>query len=462
MQQNKLTRQNGFTLIEILVSVTIFSIIAVTFLNAYTTNITTARYSRWKTLAAAIASEKMESLKNLPYDQLSTVNGAILPQGSIPDEENILRNKTTFVAKTIIAYFDDPYDGCAIYIDSSNSRCADGTIVNKPQDYYPYDYKKITLKIFNADKSKLFSEASTNIASHAAETATNTGIIAINVVDATGTNIADAEITITNTALVPAINITTVSSGDGATLIPLLPPSALSYHVSVTKGLYSTDSTYPITAQNPTPVLPDATIIAQKVTNLTLAIDLLSYLDIYTKDSADVNLGNQILNIKSKKSIDLAGLVPKYTTTVTTDANGYFKLSNIEWGSYQIESQGSYILTANPYSPILINPDELKIITLNITSDANLMRIYSLSPNATAPGSIISFVLTGENLTGITAISLKKDPETPLQASNIVIGSDGKSGIFDIDLTTINAGLWNLEVTKGTEILTQKDALQIN
>lgn len=463
-QANNPKKRSGFTLIELLITVGILSIISVTFLNAYTTNITTAKYSRIKTIATSIAQEKMEELKNLPYNSLSTQNGTIIPQGTILDQETITNNGMIFKTHTIITYYDDLYDGCAQYIDSGSSKCADGSVINKAQDNYPYDYKKATIKVFDSTDTKLLAETSTNLASHAAETTSNTGILAISVINATGSIVPDATITVTNTTLTPAINITTQSNQDMYILIPLLMPADQSYHIEVSKVGYNSASTYPITSENPNPLLPDVSILTQKVTNVTLAIDELAQLQITTKDANSNLLPNQNLTIQSKKSIDTAGNIPKYSIRATTNAQGYYSNNQLEWGTYSIITEsGNYILTSVPYLPVLINPNQIQPLTLHISTDSSKMRISSLSPiNAPVSGGNISCTLTGDNLQNVAAVVLEKNPDTPIQATNIQIDSEGQTMTFNIDISSANTGNWQLKLTKTTEELIQDAAFIVN
>ncbi len=462
MQHHKKNQQSGFTLIELLVTVTLISIFAVTYLNAYTANISISKYTRLKTLAASLAQEKMESLKNLTYDALSTQNGAILPQGAIPDSEIIVRNNKNFLVKTTIVFYDDPYDGCAIYVDTANSQCADGANSNKPQDLFVDDYKKITIKIFNQEESKLYAETSTSIASHAAETPTDTGILAISVIDASGNNVPEAIINLTNDKVSPIINISTSSSQDALTLIPKLPPSESKYHIEVSKPGYNASSTYPITQENPTPNPPDASIIIQKVSYITLVIDKISSLRIYTQnESGETPLANQSFTISSLKSIDTDGLIPKYNANLSTNENGFVEINNLEWGSYNITLPNIYIISSSPYLPIGLNPNETKDIYIKLSSDPTLLRISSLIPTSISKNKEL-FTLSGENLNLISSIIASKPEQTDIPATDSVLAPDGKSATFYLDLTSAEIGIWILKIAKEGQELIQNNAFTVN
>jgi len=61
--------------------------------------------------------------------------------------------------------------------------------------------------------------------------------------------------------------------------IPNLTPAS-KYHIVASKVNYSTDSTTPISVANPNPTNPDATVLLQQPTDVTLSIDLTSALTI--------------------------------------------------------------------------------------------------------------------------------------------------------------------------------------
>jgi len=60
------TNQNGFSLIEALVGVAVFVIIAVSVYQAYVMVIDAVRVLRLKTTATALANEQFEIVRNLP------------------------------------------------------------------------------------------------------------------------------------------------------------------------------------------------------------------------------------------------------------------------------------------------------------------------------------------------------------------------------------------------------------
>lgn len=135
-------RYDGFTLIEALVLLFIFSLITVTFYQVMSVGTAYMVDSKNRLTALAIANEKMEAVRNLKYDNVGTIGGNA--DGSIPPEENVTVGGRTYNIDNAVEYVDDPLDG--VY----------------PADAVFEDYKKVTIKVAwingaNTEEVKLVS-----------------------------------------------------------------------------------------------------------------------------------------------------------------------------------------------------------------------------------------------------------------------------------------------------------------
>lgn len=286
---------SGFTLIEILIDALIISMVSTAVLASYSIVLKSADSARAKIAAVALANEKMEEMRNMPYDSLGTDTGN--PAGTIASRQTISRQGIDFDTKISIATVNDPYDG-----------------LEPPNDLYVYDYKRVEVAVSKLNQTKILAKLSSYVAAKAAETATNTGILRVC-------------IRRTNTEFVPEalVDVTHPTNGtnfqdlvtpvDDCLLVPLLQPGD-SYTVSVSKvGYTEASATFSIAVQQVTPV--------------TLFIDPPGKMSIKV-----VDVGNN--TIMTSFPIRVVGGASGYDVSMTTDANGTVLLESLVPDSYSL------------------------------------------------------------------------------------------------------------------------------
>lgn len=79
---NKIERGNGFTLIEVLIAIAVFSIGTLTIISLQISSIRTNLSSRGSTEAASWAVDRMEKLMTLPFDDSDIDDGTHQAQSS--------------------------------------------------------------------------------------------------------------------------------------------------------------------------------------------------------------------------------------------------------------------------------------------------------------------------------------------------------------------------------------------
>ena len=448
-------KKNGFTLVEVIVDIAVVALVAMAVLSGFMAAYRAIEYSKAKISAVALANEKMEIIRNMPYDDLATQNGAIYPPGDILDEEMVVRKNFNFTVHTTIRYVDDPYDGDAL-----------GEVPEKPVDIYPYDYKKARIEVFLEGRSIALSDISTDISASAAETPTNTGIFYLCIIDAVNNPVSAGDVLITNDEVDPPVNIVAVTDANGCILVPGLPPdSHNNYHIEVTKDGYSTDMTYPRTPQNPNQIQPDIDIIAQQVTRLTLAIDKVSTLIINTLDLTGAPIPSLSLHIESSKEIYFNPSTYKYSEDHSTDLNGYLELAGMEWDDYKItmNSDGFYIISSSPVLPVHLNPDSTQIVNLYVSIDSSSPRIYGIAPVSGVIPDITTVDISGENFDDLPIVKLV-NPLTAqeITGTNIDVDSQGEEIIVDFDLSLATAGLYDVYVENpGGSYARQEDGFTV-
>jgi len=328
----------GFSLIEILISIAIFVLLAITIFQTSALFIHTTGVYREDIVVSNLADQYMEIIHNLPYLNIGTINGN--PSGDLPDLPNAIKeviNGYTYQIYYVINYIDDP---------------ANGTLTNES------DYKQVKLYIKNIASEKTYNFV-TDITPKAIENLKNTGTLFIKVFDATGIPVPNATINISNTFLIPHINLTRTTNINGNWIETNLPSSANNYHISVTKTGYSSDQTYPSTINNPNPIKEDSTIINGQITEVSFSIDKLSSLSIHTLDQNCSVLENIGINMQGSKRISDNPIILKYNHNYTSDESGNISLNSVEWDNYtpNINDPEKIIYGSSPVQEITVLPN---------------------------------------------------------------------------------------------------------
>src|SRR3989338_4866475 len=191
--------RQGFTLIESLVGVAVFMIIAVSVYQAYAAVLNASRISRLKITATALANEQLEIVRNLPYADVGVVGS--IPDGKIQRTQNLVRDNSEFVVETTIRNIDDPFDG---------------TIGGSPNELSPADYKLVQLEI-SCPSCRNFTALNfaTQVGPRNLETASTNGALFVQVFDASGQQLSGADVHIGNYQASPAIVLGDITNNSG-------------------------------------------------------------------------------------------------------------------------------------------------------------------------------------------------------------------------------------------------------
>ncbi|MCD6283832.1 carboxypeptidase regulatory-like domain-containing protein [bacterium] len=253
--------KNGFSLIEIVIGVALFLIIALGVYGAFRLSVKVVHQSKARITAIMLANERIEEVRNLPYNDIGTVGG--IPSGDIPQTENVVKNGVVFTVKTTISYVDDPFDGTA------------------PDDSVPNDYKRVKVKVFWSGLFEGEVVSITDVAPKGLESTVGGGNLLVSVFDALGNPISQADIHIANNNVDPQIDVVYQSNDNGQYLVAGAPTSTESYEITVSKSGYSTDRTYG-KDEVVNPLNPHATVLEGQLTQISFSIDKLSKFSIDT------------------------------------------------------------------------------------------------------------------------------------------------------------------------------------
>ena len=340
----------GFSLVEVLVGTALFLTISIAAYGAYIGLFKLIDLSQYRVLATSLANEQIELARNMPYDDVGVVGS--IPSGVIPHTQNIERGGVDFVVETIVRNVDLSFDG---------------TIGGSPNDLSPADNKLLQVTVACEGDCRGLQPivVSGQVAPKNLETASSNGALFIRVFDANGLPVQGANVHVQNIATSSTISINDVTDANGMLQLIDVPPQGNAYRITVSKSGYSSDRTYPVGGSgNPNPVIPDATVLLQQVTQVSFAIDRLGTLELSSVSPTCSLVPNFDVGLVGSKLIGAD--VNKYVDSHTTDSNGELVLEDMEWDTYTSwPIDTSYHLVGiNPLNPAPLNPGATQNIQL--------------------------------------------------------------------------------------------------
>ena len=253
--------QRGMTLIDTVVGSALMLTIFVGIAAAFQLSIDVVTNNKARAGAIALANERLEYIRSLPYNSLGTLGG--IPPGAIAQSESVSLNGVPYTRRTFIGYVDDPGDGLA-------AADQNGIIV---------DYK-----IVRADVAWISRAGERHIALVARVQPPNgmevncsapCGSILASVFNAASEPIQNAQVRIVNSTTLPTIDVSAYTNSVGVVLLSGV-PVASGYEVTVSKAGYNSAQTYAASAQNPNPNPGHLGVSQNITTSVTFSIDFVS------------------------------------------------------------------------------------------------------------------------------------------------------------------------------------------
>ena len=300
-------RRKGFTLIEMLVVISIFSLMAVTFYRVFSSGTVLMLDAKKRIAAAHVANEKLEIMRSLSYGDIGTTSGT--PNGIINPDEYITSGNYQFHVVTSVIYIDDDEDGLT------------------PADTDPTDYKRATVNVSwggaSSQKVILYSDF---VPFGTEEGVAGTGTLSIRVIDFEGAAIEGASVNITNDDVIPVINMTESTDANGYIIIPGAPASNQQYILSVSKSGYDNVVTlppYPISLYYPTDT--HASSIEDDISESVISTGEQSNLQIQFWDAYGGPLPDIGFNMEGGRIIGTetdATIIYNYSESLVSDGGG--------------------------------------------------------------------------------------------------------------------------------------------
>ena len=441
-------REAGFTLVELTASVVLLAIIVLSFGVLFTSLINSTLVAKRQAVASTLATNQMEYLKSLPYDNLAIAGGSIYATAPLAATTTKTLNGVKYTVKSSINYVDDAYDGCASYptqaLKELYCRNYPPPSGSPTTDTNPQDYKVAHVVVYDKNNTKL-AEVDTQISSRVSETSSTTGALFISVLDNNGNKISGATVNVVNTTVAPAANVTDTTDSNGTAIFYGLPPdSNTDYHITASKTNYSSLTTI-IASGSLQPTYPSQKILSQQSSfaTLTLKQQGTNSLVVEAVDTTGAPLANMKVYAKGGyKKYTLATDTSYYYDNVTpsdvrptTDSSGLAALTNLVPGNYifcgdvgatncRVGSTTYYLVAAlpyggtNPFNPVSVptydpaSPPSttysyganayIQKVRLVFSTQANFPRVNTINPSkfslASGSPSAVAFNVTGTNL----------------------------------------------------------------
>ncbi|KKQ73773.1 MAG: hypothetical protein US96_C0053G0004 [Candidatus Woesebacteria bacterium GW2011_GWB1_38_5b] len=360
-------------------------------------------FTQARTTAKHIASEQIELIRNLPYDDVATVGG--IPPGNIPQTQDVVRNGLNYQVDTSIVYVDDPFDG---------------TQGGNPDDILATDYKLVRVEVswegLAASRGNPVVLV-TNLSPKGVETVTGGGTLSILIFDANSQPVSGADVQIIGSGV--NVNITQQTGANGRLIFPGAPVCNACYQLTVSKTGYNSERTYSIT-EVANPSKPHLTVLEGQLTQTSFNIDRLSTLNISSTSDRANNfsaLPSQSFSLRGDKIIGKDGNdypVYKYNETLTTDASGSLILNDMEWDNYTSTFLNpSYDLAGtNPLNPFVLNPNttlDFKFALSSNSINSLLVRFKDAADNPIA--SVSALLKDSVNPVASASSGLSVDPD---------------------------------------------------
>ena len=426
----------GSTLIEALMVLAIFSISTLSFYKMYTESAVLILESKRRLVAVELAKERMEQLRNVPYDELvDSLSG-----GKINSDETISVNNIKFRIITEISFVDDPAD------DASG-------------DTNTNDYKRVKIYVLwtealktgvsradaiGSDYEKYRIELVSTFVSPAGQerTSVNYGILSINVINSEGQPVSGATVDIfcdeCATELGTSDFSTSETTDSNGNVTISVPPSYFgskdteNYEITISKAGYQTTKTherYNGTSQLYEPLNVHLTVQDNRRTNETFIMDEIYGFPLTVKDPyCDTISGSQTLDYTGGRIIGTnPSTTPNKTlyaldtffanTTVTTTAgNGDVRTdTNLDGviDSSDDASTGVYELNISDFETNNSNLTFWKMMPNNGYDRNKLYLGGVLSP------SPCNFIVMDESVDSLQVIVIDSNTNLPIENASI-------------------------------------------
>lgn len=442
--------KRGFTFIEAITVLFIFSVVMVTFYETWTLGTKYIINTKNRLGATALANQKMEIIHNLGYDFIGTTDG--IPSGSIQEDESVAVNTITYQVHTFVEFVDDPQDGTFV----------------AHTDAVPNDYKRIRITVSwggggDAEQVSLVDIISQDGVESAAA---GTGLLSINALDGAGNPVPSYSAHIVNNAISPSVDMTTVSDSFGNIMLPGAKASAARYEITLSKsGFYGnhTYAAYPTTTFNPVNV--HASIVAGSLTQVTLILDQASTLHVRSVDPFNQPVASIPFTISGGlmigHTVPASAAVYSLSQTTTTNASGAKDFPDESPGTYTIADPSTAQYMFLRFDPVgatkttfVVSPDVTQTVNMVLAQKAfssTLIVVKNAVDNSLLVGASVRLHSVALGFDATVTTDAYGQAYFPVTATPLAAGT------YDIDTTMTNFEAGHDTIVIGGTVLVNKN-----
>lgn len=390
--------KKGSSLIDVLVSIAIVVLLFGAIYLVYFSLYDAVGDIQVRNAATAVLNQQIETMRNMSYADVGTVGG--IPSGVIAPEQPVPYGSYDFMLETDVRNVEDPA----------------GQTFGEPTG--TVDYKLVQLTI-SCPTCQSFNPLSitTTFAPPGLESTAGQGSLFVNVFDADGNGVPDANVTVVNPNITPAIDLTDTTNNSGTLQLVGVPTSTQGYQIFVSKPGYSSAQTYPVGGEgNPNPEQPNITVAQEALSTASFSIDYTSALTVSATNNVCQGIGGVGFSIAGTKLIGTDPDVLKFSTSSATDSSGTALFPSMEWDTYSFAlASSSYdLLGTIPLTPMAIDPSStvsFDFVLASSTADSLLVTAADANTGDGVPDATVTLTKSGVSQTLVAGQSTWTDAD---------------------------------------------------
>lgn len=389
-------QKSGFTLIEALVFLFIFTVAVLSFYQAFNLGMNYSIESKKKLQAITLANEEIEKMRNLGYENLTA--------GTTEDVET-QRNGAAYYVTTRITYVDDIEDG----------ECLTDEIC---EDYYKVG---VEVKWSLSSENKKINMSAVVVPPIREEDA-DKGYMRLHIIDQNGDGLPSASVSVRDIATDDLVYSGPVNSSGDLFLTGLDPDE---HRITVGSG----NNYYPVETMDTTPSFDPydkhADITVKTLTEKYIQTDIESTLNVVLKDTFENTISNLGFDIEGGKYLGLQdGTTAVYDfSDSVSNSDGTESFPNMSFGPYFFD-----------FTDLNDGTDTYQFLWMTPVSDAE--NKVSLDADSTLEAEA---VLAKESVPSLLVTVLDNADDSPIPGASVHLEFTGTPA-YDVELVANEFG----------------------